>query len=268
MPNRPEPQTPLNMDISTIAGVSIGVLVMIAAIVLGGAPFSMFFDIPAVLCVVGGAFCSVMICYPLRAMKLLPTAILKTFTSKSPDTALISAQIVELAEIARRQGLLALESRLQDVSNSFIRLGMQMVVDGAKPHVIQDVMNTEIQAVVTQHTICKGMLDQLGKYAPAFGMIGTMLGLVMMLNNMSDPSSIGSGMAVALLTTLYGAVLANLFCLPMSEKLAFYHREEMKALELIVKGVMAIQSGENPRIIQQKLLVIHPPSQRPFQRAA
>ncbi len=258
------------MDISTIAGVLFGILIMAAAIIIGGAPFSIFVDFPSILCVFGGATCSVMICYPLRTMKLVPFAFLKTIKVQSPDTQQIVDQIVALAEIARRDGLLALESRLADVPNNFIRLGIQMAIDGAKPNVIEDVLNSEIEAISCRHSSCKGVMDQLGKYAPAFGMIGTLLGLVMMLNNMSDPSAIGSGMAIALLTTLYGAVLANLFCLPMAEKLGFYNREEIRSLELIVKGVMAIQSGENPRVIEQKLRgVIHPRNrQQEYKRAA
>lgn len=256
------------MDISTIVGVLFGVLIMVAAIVLGGAPFSIFIDYPAILCVFGGATCSVMICYPFRTIMLLPFAVVKTVLVKSPNTQQIIEQIVSLAQIARRDGLLALENHIEAVPNTFIRLGVQMAIDGTKPDVIEDVLNTEIQAISSRHSLCKGVMDQLGKYAPAFGMIGTMLGLVMMLTKMSDPSAIGSGMAVALLTTLYGAVLANLFCLPMSEKLGFYNREEIKSLELIVKGVMAIQSGENPRVIEQKLRAVLHPNLRTQRRAA
>jgi chemotaxis protein MotA len=256
------------MDTSTIVGVSAGVIIMMFAVILGGAPFSIFVDYPAILCVLGGTMCSVFICYPFRAIKLLPAAILKTVLVKSPDTRQIIQQLTTLSEIARRDGLLALENRVQGIRDPFLQLGMRLTIDGTKPDIIQDVLQTELQAISTRHSLCKSMLDQCGKYAPAFGMIGTLLGLVMMLNNMSDPSAIGSGMAVALLTTLYGAVLSNLFCLPMSEKLAFYHREEMKARELMIKGIMAIQSGENPRIVEQKLVAVLHPSERLYRRAA
>ena len=256
------------MDISTILGVSFGALIMLAAIWIGGALFSIFIDYPSVLCVFGGATCAVMICYPMRAMALLPFSFMKTVLVKTPDLGKTIEQLVMLAEIARRDGLLALEAKMEDVSDKFIKLGVQMAIDGTKPDVIEDVLNTEISAISSRHSLCKGVMDQLGKYAPAFGMIGTLLGLVMMLNNMSDPSAIGGGMAVALLTTLYGAVLSNLFCLPMSEKLAFYNREEIQSLELIVKGVMAIQSGENPRVIEQKLQAVLHPKKRKSEKAA
>jgi chemotaxis protein MotA len=170
--------------------------------------------------------------------------------------------------VARRDGLLALDNRLGEVSHPFIKLGVQMAVDGTRPEVIEDLLRTEIDAVATRHSLGKGLVDQIGKFAPAFGMIGTLLGLVMMLNNMSDPSTIGAGMAVALLTTLYGAVLANMFCLPVSEKLAYYNRQEILSLELIVKGVLAIQSGENPRIIEQKLSIVLHPGNRKRNKAA
>jgi chemotaxis protein MotA len=256
------------MDIATIAGVSLGIVIMLASIMIGGAPFSVFIDLPSILCVVGGAACSVLICYPLRAVKLLPFSILKTVVNRSPPTQQIINQIVSLAEFARRDGLLALEPRLEAVSNNYIKLGLQMAIDGTKPEVIEDVMKTEIAALAARHSLCKGVIDQLGKYSPAFGMIGTLLGLVMMLNNMSDPSAIGRGMAVALLTTLYGAVLSNLFFLPMSEKLGFYNREEIQSVELILRGVMAIQSGENPRLIEQKLQAVLHPKNRHQSKAA
>lgn len=256
------------MDIATIIGLLGGALIMVASIFIGGAPFSIFIDYPSIMCVFGGALSAVLICYPVRTMKLLPFSFLKTILNSTPPTQQIVEQIVALAEVARRDGLLALEAKLEEVPNPFIKMGVQMAVDGTKPEVIEEILSTEIAAVASRHNLCKGVMDQLGKFAPAFGMIGTLLGLVMMLNNMSDPSAIGSGMAVALLTTLYGAILSNLFCLPMSEKLGFYNREEIRSLELILKGVMAIQSGENPRVIEQKLIATLHPKQRRTEKAA
>lgn len=256
------------MDISTIIGVLGGILIMVASILIGGAPFSIFIDYPSIMCVFGGAFCAVLICYPLKTMKLLPFCFLKTVLNGAPQMQQIIGQLVELAEIARRDGLLALEARLEEIPNKFIKLGMQMAIDGTKPEVIQEVLATEISAVAGRHSAVRGVLDQLGKYAPSFGMIGTLMGLVMMLNNMSDPSAIGAGMAVALLTTLYGAVLSNLICLPMSEKLGYYNRQEIDSLELILKGIMAIQSGENPRVIEQKLQATLHPKSRKHEKAA
>ena len=171
-------------------------------------------------------------------------------------------QIVSLAETARRDGLLALESRLDEIDNPFVVLGIQMAVDGTRPEVIEDIMRTEMDAVATRHRDGKSVLDQMGRFAPAFGMIGTLMGLIIMLGNMSDPSSIGPGMAVALITTLYGAIVANVFFLPFAEKLGFINKQELLAMEIVIRGIMGIQSGDNPRVIEQKLNTFVPPKLR------
>ncbi|MGE0757320.1 MAG: motility protein A [Pirellulaceae bacterium] len=256
------------MDIATVLGLIFGMLVMVASILIGGAPFSIFIDYPSIMCVFGGAVCAVMICFPMGTVLMFPKIFLKSILNKTPDVPKIIEQLVSLAEVARRDGLLALESRMADVQHPFIKLGVQMAVDGTRPEVIEDILRTEIESVAGRHSVGKNVIDQVGKYAPAFGMIGTLLGLVMMLSNMSDPSSIGGSMAVALLTTLYGAVLSNIMCLPIAEKLAFYNRAEIHSLELILKGVLAIQSGENPRIIEQKLSMVLHPKKRKSEKAA
>jgi chemotaxis protein MotA len=173
-----------------------------------------------------------------------------------------------LAETARRDGLLALEGRMHEVTNSFVKLGIQMAVDGTRPEVIEDIMRTEIDAIATRHRDGKAVMDQLGRFAPAYGMIGTLMGLIMMLSDMSDPSSIGAGMAVALITTLYGAIISNAVFMPFAEKLGFNNKSELNTLEIVVRGVLAIQSGENPRVIEQKLNTFLPPKLRPREDAA
>jgi chemotaxis protein MotA len=147
-------------------------------------------------------------------------------------------------------------------------LGVQMAVDGTRPEVMEDILRTEIDAVATRHRDGKGLLDCMGRFAPAFGMIGTLMGLVIMLGDMSDPSKIGAGMAVALLTTLYGAIASNVVFLPFAEKLGFTNKQELLAMEIIVRGIMAIQSGENPRVIEQKLNTFIPPKLRTNEKAA
>jgi chemotaxis protein MotA len=137
-------------------------------------------------------------------------------------------------------------------------LGVQLVIDGTRPDVMEDIMRTEIEAVAHRHRDGKAVLECMGRFAPAFGMIGTLMGLVMMLGNMRDPSKIGSGMAVALLTTLYGALAANILFLPVAEKLKYTSKREVLAMELIFRGVLALQEGEHPRIIEQKLKTFHP----------
>ena len=212
--------------------------------------------------VVGGTAGAVLICFPLKTVLKSPQVLLKPVFNKAPNPSEIIRQLVSLAETARRDGLLALEARLVEIDDSFTRLGVQMAIDGTRAEVIEDVLRTEIETMSLRHKEGKGLIDQVGKYAPAFGMIGTLLGLIIMLGNMSDPASIGGGMAVALMTTLYGSVIANASFLPLSEKLAYISKQEIIAREITVRGIMAIQSGENPRIIEQKLNTFLPPHAR------
>jgi chemotaxis protein MotA len=251
------------MDIGSVIGLILAFVLIIGSILVGGGSFGAFIDIPSCLVVVGGSIAAVLICFPLKNIFGLHGVLKKVFLNKPESIPTLIEQLVSLAETARRDGLLALESRVEEVDNNFIKLGIQMAVDGTRPEVIEDIMRTEIDAISGRHRDGKALMDQMGRFAPAFGMIGTLMGLIMMLSNMSDPSSIGAGMAVALITTLYGAIVANVMFLPFAEKLGFLHKQEMLSLEIIVRGIMAIQSGENPRVVEQKLNTFLPPKLRP-----
>ena len=222
-----------------------------------------FYDLASIFCVVGGGFAAMIICFPLKNLLAFPKVTIKVFLNKQENLVDVINTLVSLAETARRDGLLALEGKLPDIKYPLIRSGLQMAVDGADAGTVESVLRSEVEATSRRHKDGKNLMDQLGKYAPAYGMIGTLLGLVMMLSNMSDPSSIGAGMAVALLTTLYGAVMSNVMCLPAAEKLAFISKQEMIARELMIRGILAIQSGDSPRSIEQRLLTFVPPKQRP-----
>jgi len=250
------------MDIATVLGVVIATGLIITSIILGGGSFAAFFDAPSVMVVFGGAIAAAMISFPLRNFLSVFKVTMKVFLYKLDPVPQLIEEIVSLAETARRDGLLALESRLDDIQNPFIVLGIQMAVDGTRPEVMEDILRTELDAVATRHKDGKALLDCMGRFAPAFGMIGTLMGLVIMLGDMSDPSKIGAGMAVALLTTMYGAVASNVVFLPFAEKLGFTNKQELLAMEIIVRGIMAIQSGENPRVIEQKLNTFIPPKLR------
>ncbi len=241
------------MDIATIIGVILACGLILVSIIIAGASFAAFIDYPSLMVVVGGCIAAAMISFPLKNFLSVFMVTKNVFLNRVPNVSRLIETIVSLAETARRDGLLALESRLDEIDNDFIVLGIQMAVDGARPEVIEDIMRTEMDAVATRHRDGKGVLDQMGRFAPAFGMIGTLMGLIIMLGNMSDPSSIGSGMAVALITTLYGAICSNCFFLPFAEKLSFLNKQELLAMEIIIRGIMGIQSGDNPRIIAQKL---------------
>lgn len=250
------------MDIASLLGIVVAVGAVVFAVTAGGGSFAAFVDLPALACVVGGCAAALLLCFPLRTVGRIVRVTKVAFLRAPPDPAAVVATLVDLAETARREGLLALELRLPELSDPFLVLGVQMAVDGSPPEMIEEVLRSEMDAVALRHRTGKNLFDQLGKYGPAFGMIGTLLGLVIMLGNMTDPDSIGPGMAVALLTTLYGAVLANGFFLPLAEKLNGLSRHELTTMEAILKGVLAIQAGDHPWIVARKLNAFLPPERR------
>ncbi len=256
------------MDIASIVGVIVALSLIGGSIIIGGGSFGAFFDAPSVMVVFGGAISAALICFPLSNFLNMFSVVLKVFFWKVEPIGDVIKTIVGLAEVARRDGLLALESKLSEVENPFITLGVQMAVDGTRPEVMEDILRTELDAVATRHRDGKALFDCMGRFAPAFGMIGTLMGLVIMLGDMSDPSKIGAGMAVALLTTMYGAIASNVIFLPFAEKLGFTNRQELLMMEIVIRGIMAIQSGENPRIIEQKLNTFVPPKARTTDEAA
>ncbi len=250
------------VDISTIAGIVICSACVMLAILLVGGSVGAYIDVPSMLIVIGGGMAATLTSYPLPVFMNLPKVVLKTIFNSPPDIPKIITQLVELAEVARRDGILALEGMVDQMDDDFLINGIQMAVDGADPESIQVGMETELENVMERHDGCKGLLDAIAKYAPAFGMIGTLIGLVAMLSNMDDPAKIGAGMAAALLTTLYGALVANIVASPLADKLAKRSSEEVLAKTIIIQGVMGIQSGDNPRNVQSKLMTFLPPAQR------
>jgi chemotaxis protein MotA len=250
------------MDIASVIGLIAALGLIIGSMLMGTAPIGAFIDIPSGLVVIGGAFSAALICFPLNSILKSPLVALKVILNKGEDRLGLIKQIVELAETARRDGLLALESKVAEILNPLVKTGIQMAVDGSTPEVVEEVLRTEVEAITARHREGKSIMDQLGRFAPAYGMIGTLMGLIMMLQDMSDPSGIGAGMAIALITTMYGAIFANVFFSPFAEKLGVMSRNEMISHEIAIRGVMAIQSGESPRAIDQKLRTFLPPKQR------
>ncbi len=245
------------MDIATLIGLISGVALMLWAI-MGKSDIGAFIDYGSVAIVIGGAVSAALISFPLRNIMAIARIVKNCFFSKTRDTGSLITEMVKFAEVARRDGILALENVTADIDDPFIVSGIQMAVDGTDPDLIEAIMVSDLESVEARHSEGKALFDNIGKFAPAFGMIGTLIGLVIMLQNMADPSKIGPAMAVALLTTLYGALLANLFALPMAEKLGRRSREEVLLKMIVIKGVMAIQSGDNPRIVEQKLKTFLP----------
>ncbi len=245
------------MDIATIIGLVMGVALLLWAI-LSKTDLNAFADAGSVAIVIGGAISAAMISFPLKNLLGVAKVVKNCFFATSHDPNEVIAELVKYAEVARRDGILALENAISDVKDEFLVSGIQMAVDGTDPELIENIMMNDVEVIEGRHSDGKALFDNIGRYAPAFGMIGTLVGLVIMLGNMADPASIGPAMAVALLTTLYGAVVANLVALPMADKLALRSREEIMMKMIVVRGVMAIQSGDNPRIVEQKLKTFLP----------
>ena len=251
------------MDLATIIGFIMGVGLVSFAIVSGaGDKLGAFIDPKSAMLVIGGAFASVMISFPLARFLGAAKVMKKVFFHKEESIKALIDDLVGYAEIARRDGILSLENATRDAKDPFIVQGIQMAVDGTDPELIEQIMNSELDAIAERHEQGKAVFDAIGRYAPAYGMIGTLVGLVIMLMNMDDPSKIGPGMAVALLTTMYGSMLANMFALPIADKLGKRSNEELTRKSIVLRGVMSIQSGDNPRIVEQKLKTFLPPSMR------
>jgi len=249
------------MDIATIIGLLSGTALLLWAI-MGKSDLRAFSDAGSVAIVVGGAFSAALISFPIHNLLGVAKVVKNCFFAKTGNAKVLIAEMVRYAEVARRDGILALENVTADIKDPFVVSGIQMAVDGTDPDLIEAILMNDLEAVEARHAEGKALFDNIGKFAPAFGMIGTLIGLVIMLQNMSDPSKIGPAMAVALLTTLYGALLANLIALPMAEKLGLRSREEVLLKMIVIKGVMAIQSGDNPRIVEQKLKTFLPTNVR------
>ncbi|MAT72584.1 MAG: motility protein A [Planctomycetaceae bacterium] len=256
------------MDLASVIGFIAALALVAGAIIIGGGNFAAFIDYPSLMVVIGGALAAALISFPLGNFFATIKVAMRVFMYKLDSIPRLIDELVSLAETARRDGLLALESKIGELESPFVVLGIQMAVDGTRPEVMEDILRTEVDAVATRHRDGKAVLDCMGRFAPAFGMIGTLIGLIIMLGDMSDPSKIGQGMAVALLTTLYGAIASNCVFLPFAEKLGFTNKQELLAMEIAIRGIMAIQSGENPRVIEQKLNTFIPPKLRAADDAA
>jgi chemotaxis protein MotA len=249
------------MDIASLLGIVLAaVLLAVSVITAKGAAPAAFFDLSALLLVGGGALAAMLIAMPLRNGWNSLRVCRRVFFNRRPNLTAVISEIVGLAHTARRDGILALEARLLEVSDPFLALGLQMAVDGNRPEVIEETLRIKMDAIALRHKEGRLGLEQMGRYAPAFGMIGTLLGLIVMLGNMHNPEAVGPGMAVAMLTTLYGLLLANLICLPFAEKLQLLSKQEMLAMEVMLRGIVGIQSGENPRVLEQKLTTFLPAS--------
>ncbi|OHB62448.1 MAG: hypothetical protein A2Y76_06930 [Planctomycetes bacterium RBG_13_60_9] len=242
------------MDIATILGVTLGFIVITWAIVIGGS-WTIFLDVPSLAITMGGMLCSTLIHFSLPQFLGIFGVIRKTIVTRIPAPSELIQGMVNYATINRRDGALALEQEIGKLNDAFFAKGLQLLVDGQDPDQIRDFLSMEIQYLQDRHAAGKKILEYMGAAAPAFGMIGTLIGLVQMLKNLESPDQIGAGMAVALITTFYGALMANLVFLPLAGKLGLYSKAETTTMEMITEGICAIARGDNPTAVREKLQV-------------
>lgn len=249
------------MDIATIVGI-LSAFGLVAAAIFMGSGLELFINIPAMMIVVGGTLGTTMINYPLKEVLGVFKVVKNAVLVKNVGTREMIARFVAFANKSRKEGILSLESEMGGIKDDFLKKGLQLSIDGLEPKEIREIMETELEFARSRHQLGAEVFTTMGTFAPALGMIGTLIGLVQMLQNMEDPSTIGPAMAVALLTTFYGSVMANIFCMPIAGKLRTRSKEESLSKELTIQGVLSLSSGDNPRVLEQKLLAFIPPNQR------
>ncbi len=242
------------MDIATIVGIISGIGLIVSAILIGSS-ITLFIDIPSLLIVLGGTAAAILIAYPLNQVLGVMGFAMKVFMFKLPKQDELIAQLVDISNKARKGGLLSIEGDIASITDPFLSKALQMTVDGVGTGVIASIMQKQIMLSREQHKIGSDLFSSMGSYCPAFGMIGTLIGLVQMMAALDDPSTIGPKMSVALITTFYGSLFANLFYIPMSDKLKKRSGEETQNMTLLYEGVISIREGEHPRLMEDKLNV-------------
>ncbi len=242
------------MDLSSIIGV-IAAIGFVSGTVLIGGSIGMFVNLPSVLVVLGGTLAATMVAYPLNQFLTVFKTMVKVFMFKIENPEDIISNLGEISNKARKGGLLSIEGDIQNTNDPYLAQALQMTVDGVKTADIAAIMNKQMNLAKKNLDVGTNIFNSMGAFAPAFGMIGTLIGLIQMLANLDDPSTIGPKMAVAMITTFYGACLANIFFLPMAEKLETRSQEEMTNMNIIFEGVVSIREGEHPKLMEDKLNV-------------
>lgn len=253
------------LDIATLIGVVLCIAFVIISIFLGQdgpAGIKYFIDAQSIMITVGGAFAAVLTGCTMKEFIGGLKSIGIAFKLPSLDAAGIIKKIIELSNVARKEGLLSLEEAAGDIDDSFLKKGIMLVVDGTDPDLVRGIMETELVSIDDRHKKNIGFWDNVAAMGPAWGMVGTLVGLVMMLYHMDDASTIGPAMAVALITTFYGSLMANWICTPIATKLKVINNAEMQVKEIMIEGLLSIQAGENPRVIEEKLKSFLSPVER------
>lgn len=249
------------MDLATLIGLVAVIIVVVVGMAIGGS-LAPFWDPPSVFITLGGTMCSVMMSYSMRTFLDTWKIAKQAFFSQEADIGETINTIVKFADKARREGLLALDEDANNLTDPFLQKGVRLVVDGTTQELVRNILETEVAFVSDRHRTGQAVFETIGAMAPAFGMLGTLIGLVQMLLKLDKPEEIGPGMAVALVTTFYGSVIANMFALPIATKLKMRNAREVFTKQAVIEGVLSIQAGDNPRVVQEKLKSFLAPKER------
>ncbi|GHU76734.1 motility protein A [Clostridia bacterium] len=254
------------MDLASLIGFIAGIAFVVVSVLMSAGydvdKALKVVDAPSVMITVGGTIASLLISHPLSRISIGLKSMGKIFVPPKIDPAIAIRSIITLANLARKEGLLSLEDAVNVYDDEFLKKGINLVVDGTDPELVRNILETEMSYIESRHAEARGMWETVGVYGPSWGMIGTLIGLIMMLQDMSDPDALGPSMAIAIVTTFYGSLIANFIANPTASKLKIFSTEEVHVRELLVEGILAIQAGENPRIIEEKLKAFLAPTLR------
>ena len=250
------------MDIATLVGVIVAFGLVIAACLMDGSSITWFVNYPSLMIVGGGVIGATLLAYPLKDVLGVVNVVKNVLFAKEQTPGALISLLVSFAQKARREGILSFEATVKELEDPFLKKGLQLAIDGMESSAIEEILTTEVKFVENRHKIGSDIFMSMGAFAPAVGMLGTIIGLIQMLMNMSDPSAIGAPMAVALLTTFYGTMAANLMFIPIATKLRRRSSQEVLIKRMVIEGVLSIQLGDNHRIVEQKLKAFLPPALR------
>ena len=247
-----------------LIGIVLGIGILVWAIVSDG-PISAFLDAPSFGITLGGSFSALLVSFPLTDLKKIPNVLKQLLLQSDVKEEALIVTVVDISKKTRSQGILAIENDIKELDNEMLVYGLEMVVDGSDPEDIREIMEIKAENIEKRHSVGQNIFNKWGELAPGFGMLGTLIGLIIMLGELTDPSTIGSGMATALVTTFYGSLLANMIFLPIATNLKTQTEAEMQLCEMAIEGVLSIQAGQNPRVIEQKLRSYLPDSNAEFE---
>ncbi|SFC61373.1 motility protein A [Clostridium uliginosum] len=252
-------------DVMTAVGLVLGMGLMTYGMASGGSGASnlkLFWDLSSIAITLGGSIAAVIIVYPLDEIKKAGKLFAQSFKEPASSGMETIKQFADLSKKARRDGLLSLEDTIAELEDDFLKQGLQMVVDGIEPESIKEILELDICEMESRHKSGAGIFSAWGAFAPGFGMLGTLIGLIQMLANLTDSSTIASGMGKALITTFYGSLIANIFASPIAQNLMLKSQKECTMKEMMLEGILSIQSGVNPRIVEDKLIAYLSPQER------